>query len=318
VPLPQLRRVRWAVRATLTLGVAASVVANILHAQDNPISQAIAAWPPLALLLTVELISRVPVHRRSLAVARLAATATIAGIAAWVSYWHMAGVAARYGETGASPYLLPLSVDGLIVVASICLVELGGRISAVETAPTPARVGTPLAVSPRHAAREPVHAPAPEPAPAPSPRPDPAPEPVGVPATAAAASLPAPLTRTGANGSGVRPTDAPGARLAAVLGAPGQRSNGKRASAAGGDRKPVRSTTGPGSESRKARTNGHKPAVKSSARPRRPVAETAALAAAIEADRPTASEAEVARELGITTARLRAVRRQARDLDLAA
>src|SRR4051812_9930567 len=132
VPLPQLRRVRWAVRATLVLGVAASVVANILHAQDNPVSQAIAAWPPLALLLTVELISRVPVHRRSLAAARLLATATIAGIAAWVSYWHMAGVAARYGETGASPYLLPLSVDGLILVASICLVELAGRIASLE------------------------------------------------------------------------------------------------------------------------------------------------------------------------------------------
>ncbi|MFD0818042.1 DUF2637 domain-containing protein, partial [Micromonospora zhanjiangensis] len=132
--LPQLRRVRWAVRLTLALGVAASVVANILHARENPISQAIAAWPPLALLLTVELISRVPVHRRSLAFTRLAATATIAGIAAWVSYWHMVGVAARYGETGASPYLLPLSVDGLIVVASICLVELGGRISTAESA----------------------------------------------------------------------------------------------------------------------------------------------------------------------------------------
>src|SRR5690349_18429080 len=114
VLLPQLRRVRWAVRATLVLGVAASVVANILHALDNPISQAIAAWPPLALLLTVELISRVPVHRRSLAFARLIATATIAGIAAWVSYWHMARRAARFGETGAPPYLLPLSVDGLI------------------------------------------------------------------------------------------------------------------------------------------------------------------------------------------------------------
>ena len=132
VVLQHLRRVRWAVRATLFLGVAASVVANVLHALDNPISQAIAAWPPLALLLTVELISRVPVHRRWLAATRLLATATIAGIAAWVSYWHMAGVAARYGETGASPYLLPLSVDGLIVVASICLVELGGRISSLE------------------------------------------------------------------------------------------------------------------------------------------------------------------------------------------
>src|SRR5947208_1344915 len=94
VVLPQLRRVRWAVRATLLLGVAASVVANVLHALDNPISQAIAAWPPCALLLTVELISRVPVHRRLLAATRLIATATIAGIAAWVSYWHMAGVAA--------------------------------------------------------------------------------------------------------------------------------------------------------------------------------------------------------------------------------
>lgn len=130
--MSQLKRVRWAVRATLLLGVAASVVANVLHALDNSISQAIAAWPPLALLLTVELISRVPVHRRSLGAARLVTTAVIAGIAAWVSYHHMSAVALRYGETGASPYLLPLSVDGLIVVASICLVELGGRIRAVE------------------------------------------------------------------------------------------------------------------------------------------------------------------------------------------
>ena len=162
MPLPQLRRVRWAVRATLLLGVAASVVANVLHALDNPISQAIAAWPPLALLLTVELISRVPVHRRSLAAARLVATATIAGIAAWVSYWHMVGVAARYGETGASPYLLPLSVDGLIVVASICLVELAGRISTLERPAEPATsapaapiaAGTPVAAT----APVPVHA----------------------------------------------------------------------------------------------------------------------------------------------------------------
>src|SRR5437764_11538969 len=129
VPLSALRRVRWAVRATLTLGVAASVAANVLLALPYPISQAIAAWPPLSLLLTVELISRVPMHRRLLAAARLAATAGIAAIAAWVSYWHMAAVAARYGETTSSAYLLPLSVDGLIVVASVCLVELGGRLA---------------------------------------------------------------------------------------------------------------------------------------------------------------------------------------------
>ncbi|RZU51290.1 uncharacterized protein DUF2637 [Krasilnikovia cinnamomea] len=128
-------RLRWAVRVALVVGVAASVAANMLHALPNPISQAIAAWPPLALLLTVELISRVPVYRRSLAAVRLLATTVIAGIAAWVSYWHMTAVAARYGETGASPYLLPLSVDGLIVVASICLVELSGRIETADHNP---------------------------------------------------------------------------------------------------------------------------------------------------------------------------------------
>lgn len=124
----QLARVRWGVRGALVLGVATSVAANILHALPNPISQAIAAWPPLALLLTVELISRIPVQRRSLTAVRLAATAAIAAIAAWVSYWHMTGVASKYGEVGAAPYLIPLSVDGLIVVASVCLVELADRI----------------------------------------------------------------------------------------------------------------------------------------------------------------------------------------------
>jgi hypothetical protein len=132
--LIQLRRLRWIVRLALTLGVAASIAANVLHAHHNLISQTIAAWPPLALLLTVELISRVPVHRRGLAAVRVAATATIASIAAWVSYWHMAGVTARYGETSTSAHLMPISVDGLIVVASISLVELAGHIRALDAA----------------------------------------------------------------------------------------------------------------------------------------------------------------------------------------
>ena len=98
--LPQLIRIRWAVRATLLLGMAASVAANVLHAQPNIISQTISAWPPLALLLTVELTSRIPMHRPLLAVVRVVATTVIAGIAAWVSYWHMQDVAAQYGEQG--------------------------------------------------------------------------------------------------------------------------------------------------------------------------------------------------------------------------
>ncbi|XVV14412.1 DUF2637 domain-containing protein [Actinoplanes sp. CA-131856] len=130
----RLKRLGWAVRAVFVLGIAASLAGNVLHADDNMISRAVSAWSPLALLLTVDLISRVPARRGIASVARLIATGVIAGIAAWVSYWHMVGVAVEYGETGASPYLLPLSVDGLIVVASISLVEIGGRIrSLIDT-----------------------------------------------------------------------------------------------------------------------------------------------------------------------------------------
>lgn len=303
MPLPQLRRVRWTVRATLVLGVAASVVANILHALDNPISQAIAAWPPLALLLTVELISRVPVHRRALAFARFGATAIIAGIAAWVSYWHMAGVAARYGETGASPYLLPLSVDGLIVVASICLVELGGRISSAEAdamaTASAARAAAEDAARVAAAAAPAVPTPAAVPA---------APAPVAAsaaaaPAAASAASRPVAVRASGSTGRTAAPLAATGTRSATT--GPEVGSGVRAALKPAGGRRPAARAASPA-----------EPAPVKVAKARRPVAETVALAAQIEADRPEVSEADLAQELGITTARLRAIRRRAREPEL--
>jgi Protein of unknown function (DUF2637) len=151
--LTRLRRMQWAVRATLALGVAASVCANVLHARHDPIAQTIAGWPPMALMLTVELISRVPMYRRALAVLRVLATVCIAGIAAYVSYFHMAAVVSRYGEHQPNPYLLPISVDGLIVVASVSLVELAGRIRAVRDHPAvPHRADPPTQDEPAHQA----------------------------------------------------------------------------------------------------------------------------------------------------------------------
>lgn len=269
MPLRQLHRFRWAVRACLALGVAASVAANILHAQPNPIAQAIAAWPPLALLLTVELISRVPVHRRSLAAVRLAATAAIAGIAAWVSYWHMAGVAARYGEAGAAPYLLPLSVDGLVVVASVSLVELAGRIRTASQ-------------DQEEQMRRRAAAP-------------------------------------GATGLVVNTPAAPGAALAAPSAA-----DAAPRSAALVEAKPLgalvgerlasgrqRARTSPANAPSRPGSTARVPATRrpTNAPPKRgrPVAETRRLAAELAAEQPDATEDDIARELGITTTRLKRV-----------
>jgi hypothetical protein len=275
VPLRQLRRVRWAVRAVLTLGVAASVAANILHAHQNPIAQAIAAWPPLALLLTVELISRVPVHRRSLAAVRLGATAAIAGIAAWVSYWHMAGVAARYGETGAAPYLLPLSVDGLVVVASVSLVELAGRLRAVEEKSTM-----------RRATEDPVDGSPVPPASAPAEAPASGGTSELVEAKPLAEALPVPANTLLGDTLRERLGEHFGERLAQTR--PRQRAT-------------------PAAATGRATASARVPAPVPAQRRGRPVEETRRLAAELAARQPEATTDDLAKQLGISTQRLKRV-----------
>lgn len=124
-------RLRWAVRFAFIIGIAASVAANALHAQPNPISRTIAGWPPVALFIAVEFMLRIPIARKRNAVIRMMATVALAVIAAWISYWHMAAVALKYGETGSSAYLLPFTVDGLLVVSAVSLVALTAAPAAV-------------------------------------------------------------------------------------------------------------------------------------------------------------------------------------------
>lgn len=119
-----LRRKRWGAWAVLVLGLAVSVAANVLQAQPTPAGRAIAAWPPLALLLALELMTRVLVGRGVLTAALWVVTGGIGVIAAWVSYWHMRETVLQYGEQGISAWVLPLTVDGLVIVASGCLVVL--------------------------------------------------------------------------------------------------------------------------------------------------------------------------------------------------
>ncbi|GAA1785771.1 hypothetical protein GCM10009682_04760 [Luedemannella flava] len=52
------RRVRWSARLAFVAGVVASVAANVAAAQSTVGARIVAAWPAIALLLTVELLSR--------------------------------------------------------------------------------------------------------------------------------------------------------------------------------------------------------------------------------------------------------------------
>ncbi len=298
--LPQLKRIRWAVRAALILGVAASVCANVLHALPNPISQTISAWPPLALLLTVELTSRVPMHKPVLAALRVMATATIAGIAAWVSYWHMQSVAVHYGETVTSSYLLPISVDGLIVVASVSLVELAGRIRLVEEA----RLRS--LAAPAQPAAVPV-------APVRFVQPTPASA-----LSRSAPSLSGEFDRAELDREELDNDDAfAGDAFTddAISAAPVSPAVTPASGYVNGTLRPGVARPAVSAPPRTMVTSPTtQPTESTTPRQRRPVQETAELADAIEAMDPEISQTELARRLGISPTRLRAVRREAREV----
>ena len=56
-------------------------------------------------------------------IARNASAAIVAGIAGYASYWHQVAVAQAAGEREELAHIMPLSVDGLLVVASIAMVD---------------------------------------------------------------------------------------------------------------------------------------------------------------------------------------------------
>lgn len=124
-------------RFVFFVGAFASLGANYLHAPQkatfiaSAIAAGIAMWPSIALLLGTELVIRVPLKGAwwLLITARVIGTVVVTVIAGWVSYRHMQSVASEYGEgAGLNANLFPWSVDGLMVMAAVTLVQLNFMI----------------------------------------------------------------------------------------------------------------------------------------------------------------------------------------------
>jgi hypothetical protein len=107
-----------------------SVAANVAHSYVPPAGTA-AGWRPhagavvgavfwpVALLVAIEVLARVgwPAGGRWLVV-RFGGLGPVAVVAAVVSYRHLAGLLAFYGEDGITSTVGPLAVDGLMVMAT--------------------------------------------------------------------------------------------------------------------------------------------------------------------------------------------------------
>lgn len=116
--------------AVLWAAGAVSVACNVLAAEPTLVGRMVAAWPPVALLLVVEVLARSTMPTGRVRWAAIGGAVLVAAVAAIASFHHMNAVALAAGESELVAWLFPLSVDGLAVVASVALL-------GTEPAPSP-------------------------------------------------------------------------------------------------------------------------------------------------------------------------------------
>ena len=136
----QVRNLQRGVRGALVFGILSSVTANVIHSLTQPHDQTWQVWSsaglaaiaPIVLFVTSEMVTRIPMHSKVLGVFRLLITLIIAGFSGWVSYWHMVDVSVMLGEISGSQFFYPLIIDGMMIVATISLIELGRIATKVD------------------------------------------------------------------------------------------------------------------------------------------------------------------------------------------
>jgi len=144
----------WAMGGFL-LGILVSIAGNVLHAwhpdaetlaaagvtaeQWRPelSAQLFSAFYPVALLVTVEVLARVPWPRSwGWAAARYGGASLVAAVSGVVSYMHLSGLLKAYGESRLIVLIGPLAVDGLMIVCGFALLTIGqqhSRTAALQT-----------------------------------------------------------------------------------------------------------------------------------------------------------------------------------------
>lgn len=118
----------------LLLGIAFSVLLQVFHApeQGGWVAMVVGGWPPFAAFLCVEIVTRIPIKGWLAAVARIGTTVAVAGFAMWVSYEQQYDYIQNLGFEGRTVVFFPLTIDGVMLVATISLVEVSRKVRALR------------------------------------------------------------------------------------------------------------------------------------------------------------------------------------------
>ncbi len=209
--MPSLSGRRWAYIGA-ALGGTVSIAANIAHSYVPPVGAAEGWSPnvgavigamfwPVALFVATEILTRVAwPSGRVWQLLRWAGMLPVAAVAALVSYRHLSGLLAYYGEESIVCVLGPLAVDGLMVMATGAILATGRNSQTAPSLSDPAIPDTAVRPAPIPPAVPALSMPipavaAPKPVPEPTVESEPAPAvPIPTPADIAARVTPSPTT----------------------------------------------------------------------------------------------------------------------------
>ena len=138
--LQGLKKLCW---GAVVFGFITSAGGNILHAVESyvgshpvtlSIAIALAAMIPAIFGFMFEIASRIFFRKEAHIVMKVIAftgAAGISGITAWNSYFHQRDAFSHFGDA-TQAMLLPLAIDGLMIIGSVYLLELGFQIRDLE------------------------------------------------------------------------------------------------------------------------------------------------------------------------------------------
>jgi hypothetical protein len=137
--LKHLKWLLWANRSMIVFGYLVSVTFNVLHADWNVFSIIIAMVSPTLLIYAFEIGSRIPIPKdpgwlRGVMIGvRIAATLLIAGITAWISYFHQRDSFLKWGGDPTQAAWLPIAIDLFMIVGSAGVMEVTAQMRDTET-----------------------------------------------------------------------------------------------------------------------------------------------------------------------------------------
>jgi hypothetical protein len=120
------------VTVVTVLLVGVTVTLNVMHAPGGIVARSIGGTPPIFLFLCIELIARIPATSRLLGIGRVIGSVAVAGLAFAISYQQQMEFIHNIGYAGWVAYAYPVIVDGVMMVATLSLVEVTRKVRGLR------------------------------------------------------------------------------------------------------------------------------------------------------------------------------------------